>query len=124
VCRLPGFGAVMAVTVCHEADGYQGDKASGTAHRPPFISRADPEICRARAISPASAGFFLCPERHTENSPVSNQAVFFVLGITLLAGVAVGYGVREFISYRRRTAARRKATKRRREQAKRLGFKE
>jgi hypothetical protein len=55
---------------------------------------------------------------------VSNQAVFFVLGITLLAGVAVGYGVREFISYRRRTAARRKATKRRREEAKRLGFKE
>jgi hypothetical protein len=54
---------------------------------------------------------------------VSNQALSFVLGITLLAGIAVGYGVREFISYRRRTAARRKAAKRHRQEARRLGFK-
>jgi hypothetical protein len=33
------------------------------------------------------------------------------------------YAVREFISYRRRTAARRKAAKRHREEAKGLGFK-
>jgi len=53
---------------------------------------------------------------------VSNQALSLVLGITLLGGIAIGYAVRKFISYRRRTAARRKAAKRYREEARRLGF--
>jgi hypothetical protein len=55
---------------------------------------------------------------------VDDQPVSLVIGLTFLIGFAVGYGVREFISYRRRTAGRRKARKAHREEARRLGFKE
>ena len=53
---------------------------------------------------------------------VGSPVLSLVLATTFLVGFAVGYGVREFVSYRRRTAARRKAAKRHREEAKRLGF--
>jgi hypothetical protein len=52
-----------------------------------------------------------------------DYSTVFMVGAALIAGLSAGYGIREFISYRRRTAARRKAKKRRREEAKRLGFK-